>query len=165
MLNEAARVCTEAGQFDTAEKLYRQALKPVEGARIAPARTALWNFRLEHALAASRPPRSEGPGCKACRRGQGPARNPNPEMAKAQSLLPCLAAMSPSIPATPVPPSTNSPGQSERSLHPLPPRPRQEQLGQQEKALEHFKQAFATTGHNPPAAYAKTVRPKKLAAK
>jgi hypothetical protein len=41
----------------------------------------------------------------------------------------------------------------------------QEQLDQKDKALEHYKKAFATTGHNPPAAFAKPFARKKLGLK
>lgn len=52
MANEAARVCIDAGDFDTAERYYRRGaelgLKEPEP-RTHPA--SLWNFRLAHALA------------------------------------------------------------------------------------------------------------------
>ena len=41
----------------------------------------------------------------------------------------------------------------------------QEQLGQKQRAVEFYRQAFATTGHNPPAAFAKPFARAKLAQK
>lgn len=168
MLNEAARVCIEAGQFDTAEKLYRSGTEAgLKEPGIAPARTALWNFRLEHALARL-----------AARRGQKDLAakhvaaakallESNPEMAKAQSpFFPYLAgyvALYTGDPRTALHQLAQA-NQNDPFIHCLLGLA-QEQLGQQEKALEHFKQAFATTGHNPPAAYAKPFARKKLAAK
>jgi tetratricopeptide (TPR) repeat protein len=52
MVNELARVCIEAGVFDTAEKWYR--LGREAGLRepdLSEARRDLWEFRTEHALA------------------------------------------------------------------------------------------------------------------
>jgi tetratricopeptide (TPR) repeat protein len=168
MLNEAARVCIEAGQFDTAEKLYRSGTEAgLKEPGIAPARVALWNFRLEHALARL-----------AARRGQKDLAakhvaaakavlDSNAEMAKAQEpFFPYLAgyvALYTGDPRTALHQLAQA-NQNDPFIHCLLGLA-QEQLGQKEKALEHFKQAYATTGHNPPAAYAKPFARKKLAAK
>ncbi len=168
MLNEAARVCIEAGQFDTAEKLYRSGTEAgLKEPGIAPARTALWNFRLEHALARL-----------AARRGQKEVADKHvaaakavldssPEMAKAQApFFPYLAgyvALHTGDPRTAIHQLAQA-NQNDPFIHCLLGLA-QEQLGDKVKALEHFKQAFATTGHNPPVAFAKPFARRKLAVK
>ena len=157
MLNEAARVCIEAGQFDTAEKLYRSGTEAgLKEPGIAPARTALWNFRLEHALARL-----------AARRGQKDLAEKH--VAAAKAVLDSSPEMAGYVALYTGDPRTAlhqlaQANQNDPFIHCLLGLA-QEQLGQKEKALEHFKQAYATTGHNPPAAYAKPFARKKLAAK
>jgi tetratricopeptide (TPR) repeat protein len=52
MINELARVCIEAGDFDAAEKFYRMGREAgLQEPDISPARRDLWEFRTEHALA------------------------------------------------------------------------------------------------------------------
>jgi tetratricopeptide (TPR) repeat protein len=168
MLNEAARVCIEAGQFDTAEKLYRAGTEAgLQEPNIAAPRAALWNFRLEHALARL-----------AARRGQKDVAakhvaaakallDANPEMAKAQAIfMPYLTgyvALHTGDPMT----AYHQLSQANQNdpfilcLVGL----AQEQLGQKQRAIELYRQAFGTTGHNPPAAFAKPFARAKLAQK
>ncbi|HEX6881467.1 MAG TPA: hypothetical protein VF135_13940, partial [Terriglobales bacterium] len=50
--NEAARVCLDAGDIDTAYKLYKQGYDlGMQEPNIKPERVDLWNFRWEHAQA------------------------------------------------------------------------------------------------------------------
>lgn len=168
MLNEAARVCIEAGQFDTAEKLYRAGTEAgLQEPGIAPARTALWNFRLEHAL-----------GRLAARRGQKDAAakhvaaaksilEANPEMAKTQApFFPYLAGYVALYTGDPYNAyhQLAQANQSDPFIQCLM-GVAQEQLGQKQRAAEFYRQAFATTGHNPPAAFAKPFARAKLAQK
>jgi tetratricopeptide (TPR) repeat protein len=52
MVNELARVCIEAGDFDAAEKYYRMGREAgLKEPNITPARRDLWEFRTEHAMA------------------------------------------------------------------------------------------------------------------
>jgi len=168
MLNEAARVCIEAGQFDTAEKLYRAGTEAgLKEPNIAADRKALWEYRLEHAL-----------GRLAARRNQKDAAakhvtaarailDTNPEMAKAQAIFfPYLAGY--------VALYTGDPYNAYHQLAQANQNDpfiqclmgaAQEQLGQKQRALEFYRQAFATTGHNPPAAFAKPFARAKLSRK
>jgi tetratricopeptide (TPR) repeat protein len=167
-LNEAARVCIEAGQFDTAEKLYRAGAEAgLQEPNIAAARAALWNLRLEHALARL-----------AARRGQKDVAakhvaaakallDANPEMAKAQAIfMPYLTGYVALYTGDPMT-AYHQLAQANQNdpfilcLVGL----AQEQLGQKQRAIELYRQAFATTGHNPPAAFAKPFARAKLARK
>ncbi len=168
MLNEAARVCIEAGEFDTAEKLYRSGTEAgLKEPNISAERTALWNFRLEHAFARL-----------AARRGQKDVAakhvvaakallDSSPEMAKAQAaFFPYLAgyvALYTGDPRTAIHQLAQA-NQNDPFIQCLLGLA-QEQLGQKEKALEHYRQALATTAHNPPAAFAKPFARRKLAVK
>jgi tetratricopeptide (TPR) repeat protein len=168
MLNEAARVCIEAGQFDTAEKLYRSGTESgLKEPGIAPARTALWNFRLEHALARLAARRGQKDLAEKHVAAAKALLDSSPEMAKAQAtFFPYLTgyvALHTGDPRTALHQLAQA-NQNDPFIHCLLGLA-QEQLGQKEKALEHFKQAYATTGHNPPAAFAKPFARKKLAAK
>lgn len=165
ILNEAARVCIEAGAFDTAEKLYRRGEEAgLKEPNISPARVALWKFRTEHALARL-----------AARRGQpdlaqqhvAAARrllDSNPDMAKDQEIFfPYLTGY-----------VALYSGDAKTALADLQ-KARQddpfiellmaqayEQSGQPEKAKELYRKAASTTAHNPPAAFARPFATKKL---
>ncbi len=168
MLNEAARVCIEAGQFDTAEKLYRSGAEAgLKEPDIAPARTALWNFRLEHALARLAARRGQKDLAEKHVAAAKSILDSSPEMAKSQAaFFPYLTgyvALHTGDPLTAIHQLAQA-NQSDPFIHCLLGLAH-EQLGAKDKALEHFKQAFATTGHNPPAAFAKPFARRKLAAK
>lgn len=164
--NEVARVCIEAGAFDEAEKLYRLGTETgLQEPGISPARRALWQFRLEHALARL-----------AARRGQkelalqhvAAARkllDENPEMAKEQApffhyLAGYVALYT---------------GDAEAALAHLknanPNDPfiqclmgmAYEKLGQKDNATACWQRAAQTTAHNPPAAFARPYARRKLA--
>lgn len=153
--DEAARVCIDDGDLDTALRWYKQGhdagLKEPD---IKPARVDLWNFRWEHAqarIAARRGNLAEAQdhitAAKAIL-GKGT----NPEQAQ---FFPYLrgyvafygqdfkAAAEELLRA-----NQNDPfiqcllGQT------------YEKLGEKEKAIESYRKAAAATAHNPPAAYA-----------
>jgi Flp pilus assembly protein TadD len=172
MANEAARVCIDAGDLETAEQLYRKGtelgLKEPEP-KTHPA--SLWNFRLEHAL-----------GRLAARRGNGAEAAKHVAAARKildgdstmagqqERFFPYLAGyvalytgdfktaeteLSKAVQA-----NGNDPfmmcllGMSN------------ERMGEKEKAAEWYKKAAAAvppTGHNPPAAFARPFTRKKLA--
>ncbi|HEX9606113.1 MAG TPA: hypothetical protein VF962_02700 [Gemmatimonadaceae bacterium] len=164
LFNEAARVCIEAGAFDTAEKLYLRGQEAgLKEPNISAARTALWKFRTEHALArlAARCNQPE-----VARKHVAAARallDSNPEMAKDQeTFYPYLTGY-----------VALYTGDAKTALAELQ-KARQddpfiqvlmaqayEKLGDKEQAKALYKKAASTTAHNPPAAYARPLAIKK----
>lgn len=168
MLNEAARVCIEAGEFDTAEKLYRSGTETgLQEPNISAERKALWNFRLEHALARLAARRGQKDVAQSHVAAAKAVLDSNAEMAKAQAVFfPYLEGY--------VALHTGDPHTARFHLSQANPNDpfiscllglAQEQLDQKDKAIEHYKKAFSTTGHNPPAAFAKPFARKKLGLK
>lgn len=168
MLNEAARVCIEAGEFDTAEKLYRSGTETgLQEPNISSERKALWNFRLEHALARLAARRGQKDLAQKHVAAAKAVLDTSPEMAKAQAIFfPYLAGY--------VALHTGDPYNARFHLAQANQNDpfiscllgvAHEQLGQKENALEHYRKAYATTGHNPPAAFAKPFARKKLGLK
>ncbi|MBA3974053.1 MAG: hypothetical protein C0504_07535 [Candidatus Solibacter sp.] len=165
MLNEAARVCIEAGEFDTAEKLYKSGAEiGLQEPNIPAERKALWAFRLEHALARLAARRGQKEVAQKHVAAAKAVLDSNAGMAKAQAIFfPYLAGYVALYTGDPYKArfhlsQANQNDPFIRCLLGL----AQEQLGEKEKALEHFKQAYATTAHNPPAAFAKPFARKKL---
>lgn len=170
MANEAARVCIDSGDLDTAAKWYQ--LGHDSGIRepedLHPGRRALWEFRTEHALARI-----------AARHGNKAEAQKHVDLAKKalgdiqakdsglyaqqQTFLPYLtgyvafylgdyqAALADLEKA-----NANDPfiqcmiGMT------------YEKLGQKEKAMEVYRKAATATAHNPPAAFAVPFAKKKL---
>lgn len=166
MLNEAARVCIEAGDLDTAEKLYRSGTEAgLQEPNISAERKALWSFRLEHALARLAARRGQKDLAQKHVAASKAVLDSNAEMAKAQAIFfPYLAgyvALHTGDPYT-ARFHLSQANQSDPFINCLLGLA-QEQLGAKDKALEHFKKAYATTAHNPPAAFAKPFARKKLA--
>lgn len=166
MANEAARVCIEAGDLDAAEKWYRKGTElGLQEPGIAADRTALWKFRLEHALArlAARRGRKDealkhAAAAKALLDG-------NPGMAKQQSIFyPYLAGYVALYTGDAAGALTElaKANQNDPFIHCLIGMA-QEKLGQKQQALEHYRTAAQATAHNPPAAYAVPFARKKLA--
>lgn len=168
MLNEAARVCIEAGELNTAEKLYRSGTETgLQEPNISAERKALWNFRLEHALARLAARRGQKDLAQKHVAAAKAVLDSSPEMAKAQAIFfPYLAGY--------VALHTGDPYNARFHLAQANQNDpfincllglAHEQLGQKANALEHYKKAYATTGHNPPAAFAKPFARKKLGLK
>ncbi|PYT95260.1 MAG: hypothetical protein DMG38_27885 [Acidobacteria bacterium] len=162
--DEAARICIDSGDFDTALHWYQvghdTGLKEPD---IKPARVDLWNFRWEHAQARI-----------AARRGNIAAaqdhvaaaktildKGTNPDQAQFYPYLrgyvafygqDYKAALEELLKA-----NQNDPfiqcllGQT------------YEKLGGKDKAVESYRKAAAAIGHNPPAAYAVPLSKKRLA--
>ena len=162
--DEAARICIDSGDFDTALHWYQvghdTGLKEPD---IKPARVDLWNFRWEHAQARI-----------AARRGNIAAaqdhvaaaktildKGTNPDQAQFYPYLrgyvafygqDYKAALEELLKA-----NQNDPfiqcllGQT------------YEKLGEKDKAVESYRKAAAAIGHNPPAAYAVPLSKKRLA--
>jgi tetratricopeptide (TPR) repeat protein len=167
ILNEAARVCIEAGDFDAAETLYKRGRDAgMKEPDIAPDRVALWNFRTEHALARLAARRHQPAEAKRHVAAAKAVLDGNPEMAKAQAVFfpyltgyvafyggddkTALAALQQANQADPF--IQVLIGQT------------YEKLGDSAHAMEFYRKAAATTGHNPPAAFARPFATKKLKA-
>lgn len=166
--NEAARICIEAGNFNEAEQLYRLGTQlGLTEKDISPARTALWNYRLEHALARiaiRRGNKAEADKHVAAARA---LLDGNAEMAKDQEIFfPYLTgyvalwggnydkALADLAKA-----NTNDPFiQCLMGMA-------YEKKGDATKAREMFAKAASTTSHNPPAAFARPFATAKLAGK
>lgn len=173
MANEAARVCIDAGDLDTAERMYRRGSDL--GNREPEPRThpkSLWDYRLAHAL-----------GRIEARRGNRDAAlhhvadarrilDSDPKMAEDQERwYPYLVGY--------VALYTNDLPTAERELmrvttELLPNDPfmqcllamTYEKMGQQEKAMEIYRKAFEmATGSNPPNVFARTFAGKKIGAR
>ena len=169
MANEAARLCIDAGDLDTAERMYRRGSSV--GLKEPEPKThpkSLWDYRLAHALARL-----------AARRGNASeARHQVDEarrilaadsaMAPAQSrYLPYLAgyvalytgdlktAEAELIKATELNPSDPFMQALLAMTY--------EKTGQREQATAHYQKAYdLATGHNPPAAFSRPFARRKL---
>jgi tetratricopeptide (TPR) repeat protein len=166
ILNEAARVCIEAGDFDTAQTLYERGRDAgLKEPGIAPDRVALWNFRTEHALARLAARRQQSAEAQRHVAAAKALLDANPEMAKAQAVfLPYLTgyvAFYAGDYKTALADFQQA-NQSDPFIQVLIGET-YEKLGDHTQALECFRRAAATTGHNPPAAYARPFAAKKLA--
>jgi tetratricopeptide (TPR) repeat protein len=169
MADEAARVCIDSGDLDTAYKYYKLGYEAgIKEPEIAPGRRLVWEFRWEHAQARI-----------AARRGnQAEAQK---HVAAAQAVLEKLPTTDAGLANQQKPffpyltgyvafysgdyktaiadfqqAAGNDPfiqcmiGQA------------YEKLGDKDKAMEAYRRAAATTAHNPPAAYARPFARKKV---
>lgn len=157
MLNEAARVCIEAGALDQAERLYRRGTEAgLKEKDIAPARVALWNFRLEHALARVAARRGDRAAAWKHLAAARALLDGNAEMAKQQEIffpyLKGYVELYTGEPALAVE-SLAKANQADPFIQVLLGMAH-EKLGHAEPAEICFAQAAKTTGHNPPAAFA-----------
>jgi tetratricopeptide (TPR) repeat protein len=166
ILNEAARVCIEAGSLDVAEKLYLRGQEAgLKEPNIAPARVALWKFRTEHALGRLAARRNQPAEAKKHVAAARAILDANPEMAKDQEIFfPYLTGY-----------VAYYLGDAKTALADLQ-KARQDdpfiqvlmagaydKLGDHEKADALYRKAAATTAHNPPAAYARPLAVKQIA--
>jgi tetratricopeptide (TPR) repeat protein len=172
MANEAARVCIDAGDLETAEQLYRKGtelgLKEPEPKR-NPA--SLWNFRLEHALgrlAARRGNKAEAAKHVAAARK---ILDGDSTMAGAQErFFPYLAGYVAlytgdfKTAETELTKAVQANGNDAFMMCLL--GMTYERMGDKDKSKEWYKKAAAAVppgGHNPPAAFARPFTRKKLA--
>ncbi len=168
VLNEAARVCIETGALDTAETLYRRGEDAgLKEPNITAARTALWKFRTEHALARLAARRGHAEEAKKHVAAARALLDANPEMAKDQEIFyPYLTGY-----------VALYGGDAKTALAELQ-KARQddpfiqvlmaqayEKLGDAEQAKALYQKAASTTAHNPVGAYARPYALKKLAGK
>ncbi|MBY0375769.1 MAG: tetratricopeptide repeat protein [Bryobacteraceae bacterium] len=168
MANELARVCIDAGDLDVAEKWYRAGTKlGLTEKEISSDRRALWEFRLEHALARL-----------AARRGN--AREAEPHVARAKAILEANPEMAkqqqPFLPYL-VGYVAYYRGDYRGAIEALQQANQNdafiqtflgeayEKAGDKEKAMEMYRKASLTATPNPPGAYASRVTRAKLAGK
>ncbi|MCX6596957.1 MAG: tetratricopeptide repeat protein [Acidobacteria bacterium] len=158
MLNEAARVCIEAGAYDQAEKLYRRGTElGVKEPNIKPDRVSLWKFRLEHALA--RLAARRGQKAEAAQHVAAAKKilDSDPEMAKAQTIyfpyLTGYVALYLGDYASALTDLAKA-NQNDAFIQCLIGMAH-EKSGDKTKAAEYFRKAAGVVGHNPPAAYAR----------
>ena len=169
MADEAARVCIDNGDIETARQLYKKGRDlGLQEPNISPGRKDLWGYRWEHAEARL-----------AAR--QGNKAEADKHVAAAQSILEDMKAKDPKLyeqqknflpyltgdvalfagdPKTALADLErgNSNDQSIQCLIGM----AYEKLGEKDKATEIYKRAAAVRGHNPPAAFAHSFTRKKL---
>jgi tetratricopeptide (TPR) repeat protein len=169
MANEAARVCIDNGDLDTAYDLYKKGRDlGLREPKIAPARKELWDYRWEHAQARI-----------AARRGNKTEAQKHVEAAK--NLLNDMKQNDPKLyeqQATFLPYLTGYvalyTGDYKAALRDLENANQKdafiqcligmthEKLGDTGKAMDAYRKAAAVRGHNPPAAFARSFTRKKL---
>ena len=164
--NEAARVCIEAGDLDTAEKLYRRGEEAgLKEPNITPARVALWKFRTEHALARLAARRGQPEVAKRHVAAARELLDKNPEMAKDQEIfypyLTGYVALYTGDAKTAVA-DLQKARQDDPFIQVLMAQA-YEKLGDRDQATALYRKAAATTAHNPPAAYARPLSVRMLA--
>jgi tetratricopeptide (TPR) repeat protein len=167
MADEAARVCIDNGDLDTALQWYMTGhdlgLKQPD---ITPDRKDLWEFRWEHAQARVAARRGNQTEADKHVKAAKALLDKDPEMAGQQAqFFPYLAGY-----------VAFYRGDYEGALQQFQKASQNdpfiqclvgdtyEKLGQKEKAAEYYKKAAAAMAHNPPAAYAVPYSRKKLAA-
>ena len=165
VLNEAARVCIEAGAFETAERLYRRGTEAgLKEPNITPARTALWRFRLEHALARVAARRGQANVAKQHVVAARVLLDTNPDMAKDQEIfypyLTGYVALYTGDPKTALA-DLQKARQDDAFIQVLMAQA-YEKLGDAEHAKALYQKAASTTAHNPVGAYARPLAVKKL---
>jgi tetratricopeptide (TPR) repeat protein len=165
-LNEAARVCIEAGAFDTAEKLYRRGQEAgLKEPNISPARVALWKFRTEHALARLAARHNQPEVAKQHVAAARAALDGNAAMAKDQEVffpyLTGYVALYTGDAKTALA-DLQKANQNDPFIQVLMAQAH-EKLGAKDQAMALYRKAASTTAHNPPAAFARPLATRKLA--
>jgi tetratricopeptide (TPR) repeat protein len=171
MANEAARVCIDNGDLDTAYELYKKGRDlGLQEPNISSGRKDLWNFRWEHAqarLAARRGNKAEAEKhVAAATAALDNMKQHDPELYEQQSaFLPYLTGY-----------VALYTGDAKAALADLEKANQNdafiqcligmayEKLGEKTKAMDAYRKAAETRGHNPPAAFAHSFTRKKLAA-
>jgi tetratricopeptide (TPR) repeat protein len=169
MADEAARVCLDNGDLNTARELYKKGHDlGVKEPDIPPARKDLWDYRWEHAqarIAARRGNKIEAQKhVTAAKAILGGMRRKDPKLYEQQaSFLPYLTGY-----------VALYTGDYQTALADLQKANQNdafiqcligmtfEKLGDKTRAMEAYRKAAAATGHNPPAAFARPFSAKKL---
>lgn len=167
MATEAARVCIDAGDMDAAERWYRKGRElGMKEPSISADRKALWDFRLEHALARLAARRGDRAEADRHVRVARAALDRMTDLRKQQEIFfPYLTGY-----------VAFYLGDHKKALEDLLKANQRdpfiqtftaqvyEKLGDKQKAAEYYSQAAASAGHNPPAAYAHRFAKKALLA-
>jgi tetratricopeptide (TPR) repeat protein len=165
LYDEAARVCIDAGDLDAAQSYYAKGRDAgLKQPNIDANRTKVWEFRYEHAMAriaARRGNKAEAEKHVALARQA--VEGMTESKAQQQAFLPYLTGY-----------VAFYTGDYKTALADFQQAAQNdpfiqcmigetyEKLGDKEKAMEYYRKAAATRGHNPPAAYAKWFTKKKL---
>jgi len=171
MANEAARVCIDSGDLDAAEYWYRKGTEL--GLKEPAPKThpqSLWDYRLAHALgriAARRGDKAEAQRHIVAARA---LLDSDPKMAEQQErYFPYLVGYVAlytgdlKLAQAELTKALNSPGSQSDPFLPCLLGQTCEQLGQTDRALDYYRQAYAlATAHNPPAAHVRPLARKKL---
>ena len=166
MADEGARICIDSGDLDAARRWYEKGHElGLKEPDLSPDRKALWEYRLEHALAriaARRGNRAEAEKHIAAARA---SLNKMTELrAQQEPFFPYLTAyvafyLGDYQKALTGLQESNQDDPSVQCLLGQ----TYEKLGEKEKAMECYRKAMtAATAHNPPAAYARRFASKKL---
>jgi tetratricopeptide (TPR) repeat protein len=160
--DEAARVCIDAGDLDTAFKWYQTGHDTgLREPDIKPDRKDLWEFRWEHAqarIAARRGNKAEAQKHVASAKAILD-KGTNPQQAQFFPYLAGYVAFYSGEYKTALE-ELQKANQNDPFIQCLIAQA-YEKLGDKEKATEYFKKAAATTAHNPPGAYARLMTRKK----
>lgn len=171
MANEAARVCIDAGDLNTAEKYYRRGSEL--GLKEPTPKThpkSLWDFRLEHALARLAARRGDKTGAQQHVAAARRALDSDSAMAAQQEryfpyLVGYVALYAGDLKSAEAEFSRAlaiQGNQRDPFMHALLGMT-QEKLGQADKAREYYQKAYdLATAHNPPAAFTRPFARKKL---
>ncbi len=165
MVDEAARVCIEAGDLDASAEWYKKGHDlGLKEPNVDADRRALWEYRYEHALAriaARRGNRAEAE--KHVAAAKAALEKMTGLRAQQEGFFPYLTGY-----------VAFYLGDYQTALADLEKANQNdafiecligqtyEKLGEKDKATEYYRKAFAVRGHNPPAAYAKPFARKKL---
>ena len=164
MADEAARVCIDSGDLDTASHWYQvghdTGLKEPD---IKPARVDLWDFRWEHAqarIAARRGNQAEAQKHVAAAKALLD-KGANPEQAQFLPYLEGYVAFYARDYKTALE-ELQKANQNDPFIQCLIAQA-YEKLGDKDKAVEYYRKASKATAHNPPAAYAVPFAKKRIA--
>lgn len=165
MANEAARVCIDSGDLNTAEKFYKLGTElGLKEPGISADRRALWAYRLAHAEARIAARRNKPAEAKKAIAAARTALDQMTGLKKQQEMFfPYLTGY-----------VALYLGDYKKALEDLQQANQNdafiqcliaqtyEKLGEKEKATEYYQKAAGARGHNPPAAYAVPLARKKL---
>jgi tetratricopeptide (TPR) repeat protein len=164
MADEAARVCIDAGDLDAAAQWYKKGHDLGIKEPDAPERKLLWEYRWQHAaarIAARRGNRADAQ--KAVTAARAALDKLTDLKAQQEAFFPYLTGY-----------VALYLGDNQKALADLQKANQNdpfiqcllgmtyEKLGEKDKAMECYKKAYATTAHNPPAAFAKPFARRKL---
>jgi tetratricopeptide (TPR) repeat protein len=166
MANEAARVCIDSGDINAAESWYAKGTElGLKEPEISADRKALWEFRLEHARARVAARRGKKALAETHIAAAKQALDKMVDLRKQQEpFFPYLTgyvALYLGDPAKAL--SDFEKANANDAFIQCLKADALEKLGRKEEAMELYRKAAATRGHNPPAAYAVPLAKKKLA--